>query len=133
MVRTIIMRTFKTKSRKLRNERGSILVMTALSGVCLLGLAALAVDVSHFYLVGSELQNAVDAAALAGSAELNGYASGITNARTSAMQTMNKIEFGNEWVKVTQNDIHYATNLSEFAGGKTGYSETQAKPIAARI
>ena len=119
--------------RRQGNERGIILVMTALSGVCLLGMAALAVDISHSYLVGSELQNAADAAALAGAAELNGYASGITNARKSATQLVNKYDFSVQSVNVTQNDVHFATNLTDFSNGKLGYSEAEASAMAARI
>jgi hypothetical protein len=51
-------------------EKGYILVMVALMGACLMGVAALALDAGHGYLARIELQDAVDAAALAGVAEL---------------------------------------------------------------
>ncbi|MBI4470186.1 MAG: hypothetical protein HY650_12780 [Acidobacteria bacterium] len=47
-------------------ERGAILVLSAAGSVAMLAGAALAVDVGHFFVVRNELQNAVDAAALAG-------------------------------------------------------------------
>ncbi len=47
-------------------QKGSIAVLAALSLTALLGFAALAVDVADLYLVRNELQNAADAAALAG-------------------------------------------------------------------
>jgi Flp pilus assembly protein TadG len=47
-------------------EGGYVAVMTALLLVVLMGLAAFAVDVGHWYLVGQQEQNAADAAAMAG-------------------------------------------------------------------
>jgi len=45
---------------------GTVAVFTLVSAVVLIGFAALAVDVGHLYNVKAELQNAADAAALAG-------------------------------------------------------------------
>ena len=52
------------------NQKGSVLVLIALAMVAILGIAALAVDAGALYLERRELQNAVDAAALAGAKEL---------------------------------------------------------------
>jgi len=52
-------------ARPIRGERGSILVITALSLVALVGFVGLALDLGHLYVVKTELQNAADAAALA--------------------------------------------------------------------
>ncbi len=49
-----------------RNERGVTVVLVAVLMVVFLGFAALAVDISHLYVVRNELQNAADAGALAG-------------------------------------------------------------------
>lgn len=54
----------------MHSEKGYVLVMVALMGACLMGMAALALDAGRGYLVRMELQDAVDAAALAGAAEL---------------------------------------------------------------
>ena len=59
-----------------RDESGSVAVITAICLVFLVGFVALVVDVGHLYAVRSELQNAADAAALAGARALfpiNGY------------------------------------------------------------
>ena len=53
-----------------REERGFVLVWTALTLFLLLGVAAIAVDLVHAYLVKQEAQNAVDAASLAGVVDL---------------------------------------------------------------
>ena len=49
--------------RERKGERGSILAMSALGMLSLLLAVGLGVDISHFYLVKSELQNAADASA----------------------------------------------------------------------
>jgi Flp pilus assembly protein TadG len=59
-----------------RDESGSVAVITAVCLVFLIGFVALVVDVGHLYSVRNELQNAADAAALAGARALfpiNGY------------------------------------------------------------
>jgi Flp pilus assembly protein TadG len=47
-------------------DGGYVAVMTALLLIVFMGLAAFAVDVGHWYLVGQQEQNAADAAAMAG-------------------------------------------------------------------
>jgi len=52
----------KSKAR----QRGAVAVVTAISLVMLLGFAALAIDIGNLLVARNELQNAADAAALAG-------------------------------------------------------------------
>jgi hypothetical protein len=51
--------------RRLREERGQVLPLTALMMVVLVGFAALVVDVGRVYLAQRQLQNAVDSTAVA--------------------------------------------------------------------
>jgi Flp pilus assembly protein TadG len=53
-----------------RNESGAVAIITAILMVVLLGFLALAVDVGHLATVKNELQNAADAAAIAGARAL---------------------------------------------------------------
>jgi Flp pilus assembly protein TadG len=53
-----------------RDESGSVAVITAICLVFLVGFVALVLDVGHLYAVRSELQNASDAASLAGARAL---------------------------------------------------------------
>src|ERR1044072_9351917 len=71
-----------------RGERGSVLALSAVGMVVFLAAVGLCVDISHFYLVNSELQNAADAAALAGASALNSQPVGITNAVTRATHAL---------------------------------------------
>ncbi len=56
---------------KQHSQRGSVLVLVTLSMVVLLGMAGLALDMGHVYLMKTRLQNALDAAALSGAKTLD--------------------------------------------------------------
>src|SRR5262245_35860729 len=113
-----LMRRIKRSSR----ERGFTVIASSLGLFCLLGMAGLAIDVSHLYLAGTELQNAADAAALAGASALDGTSGGVTAAVNRALNTLNKYEFGSTTITVSRSNIKFAVNLYEFANG--GRSET---------
>jgi Flp pilus assembly protein TadG len=53
-----------------RDESGSVAVITAICLTFLIGFVALVVDIGHLYSVRNELQNAADAASLAGARAL---------------------------------------------------------------
>lgn len=57
-------------SSKTLNEKGAVLVLVAFLLLILLGIAAFAIDFGYRHVVKNELQNAADAAALAGAREL---------------------------------------------------------------
>lgn len=59
-------------SRTLKNRRGIAVVYLALLLFVLVGFAALVIDLGYFYVVKGQLQNAADAAALAGVTALKG-------------------------------------------------------------
>jgi Flp pilus assembly protein TadG len=50
----------------IKGERGATFVVVALLIIVLVGVAALAIDIGHLFIVRNELQNAADAGALAG-------------------------------------------------------------------
>src|ERR1043165_5761835 len=97
-----------------RRERGSVLAISAFGMLTFLLATGLCVDISHFYLVKSELQTAADAAALAGASALNQHASGITKARDRAIAAMNNYEFNHTPMTLTASDVRYAVNLADF-------------------
>src|SRR5215510_958736 len=117
---------YRKQNGKWSSQRGSILAVSAIGMVAILLAVGLAVDISHLYLVGTELQNAADAAALAGASALNSGSSGITMAVDRAVATMNKYEFNGTGVTINREDVSFAVNLSEFDGGGTGKSEAAA-------
>ncbi len=67
-----------------RAQRGNAALLFALLLPVLLGFIALAVDFGHFWHVKNQLQNAADAASLAGARDLDGTAAMFPVARQSA-------------------------------------------------
>lgn len=90
----------------LQRQTGAVLVIVALSLFVIMGMAGLALDLGHLYLNKTRLQNAVDAAALAGARTLNDKLHVVTNpgnpaesevavAKSSAIQAAQAIFFSN--------------------------------------
>ena len=111
-----------------RGERGSVLAVSAVGMMAFLLATGLAVDISHLYLVRTELQNAADAAALAGASALNGHDTGIEEAGSLATQSLNKYEFNKKTISTAGIKVEYARNLEgDYVGA------TAAKDDAANI
>src|SRR5262245_18518298 len=125
--------SYRKQKGKWSGERGSILAVSAVGMVAILCAVGLAVDMSHMYTVGTELQNTADAAALAGASALNGNAGGITKAVDRAVVTMNNYEFNHTGATITRADVRFAVNLSDFDSGGTGVSEATATASPANI
>ena len=105
------------QSRNRRGERGSVLAASAIGMLSFLLAVGLGLDISHLYLAKNELQNAADAAALAGASGLNFDASGIATATSRAVAAMNKYEFNNSNISFTAANVRFARNLSDFTNG----------------
>lgn len=95
-----------SSTRHPRRQHGAVAIMFAISVFVLFGFMALAIDLGRTYVVRTELQNAADAAALAGAVELNQTATGVTNAvnRAIAIAAQNNFKF-NTPVAITIADI----------------------------
>lgn len=109
-----------------RQQRGITLAIAALTFTVFLMAAGMAIDISHFYLAGSELQNAADAAALAGASALNSTTAGVVQAVDNAVTSMNKFEFDHVSVTINRENVRFGVNLSDL-NGSSGLTETQAK------
>ncbi len=116
-----------------RRERGSIMPFAVIGMLTFILSAGLAIDISHAYAAATELQNAADAAALAGATALNHTAAGIAEAVTRAKTTMNRYDINTD-VTLVDDNIRFAVNLSEFDTG-TGRTITlaQAQPDQIRF
>ena len=93
-----------------KHERGSILATSAIGMLSIL-LAGGGVDISRFCLAKNELQNAADAAALAGASALNTAPGGITKAADRAVASMNKYDFNHTGVTFPRANVEFAVNL----------------------
>ncbi|HKY42096.1 MAG TPA: pilus assembly protein TadG-related protein [Pyrinomonadaceae bacterium] len=104
-----------------KNERGSVLAYTVLSALFLFLAVGLGADLSHLYLVKTELQNAADSAALAGaSALLLPDAERIPQAVERAVETLNKnkYNFNNlslDGVMTKEEQANFDTGIVKFA------------------
>jgi hypothetical protein len=96
---------------KRKRERGSILATSAIGMLAVLLAVGLGIDISRLYLSKTELQNAADAAALAGVSGLNGDAPGITEAADRAVKAMNKYDFNKTGVTFPRSNVLFAVNL----------------------
>ncbi|MBS1170254.1 MAG: hypothetical protein H6R01_1172 [Burkholderiaceae bacterium] len=66
-------------------QRGAIIIVFTLSMLVLFGFMALVIDLGRIYVVRSELQNAADAAALAGAKDLDQTLAGVDRAKARAI------------------------------------------------
>ena len=84
---------------------------SAVGMLSILLAVGLGVDISRFYLVKTELQNAADAAALAAVSKLNGKDGGIQDAITAATLTIqNKYDFNKTGVTIA--NIQFSQSLN---------------------
>ena len=70
------------------SESGAVAPLTALSLIALVSVAGLAYDVSRGFALRAELDNAADAAALAGATQLDGRLGSLDRARTAARSVL---------------------------------------------
>lgn len=91
-------------------QRGVVAIMTGLMAIVLFAFGGLVLDLGHLYIAKSELQNASDAAALAGAKELNNKRSGVEAAvnRAIAIAAEHRYDF-NKPVTITINNIRLGT------------------------
>lgn len=131
-----------------KSERGGVLAYTVMSALFLFLAVGLGVDLSHLYTVKAELQNAADAAALAGASALD--LPDDTKIQESADRAIvilnqNKYNFNNKTFVNDNPDLEtlraelrpylrYAINLSEFdTGNGRTYAQAEAAPANIRF
>ncbi|UCE71937.1 MAG: hypothetical protein JSV11_09335 [Nitrospiraceae bacterium] len=90
-------------SKELRDHSGAVAIIVGISMIALMSFAALSIDLSHLFVVKNELQNAADAAALAGARVL--YNDDGTIIQESSNQTAYDTAVLNKSEKVSV-DVH---------------------------
>jgi hypothetical protein len=118
------------QAEKRRRERGSVLATSAIGMLAVLLAVGLGIDISRLYLTKTELQNAADAAALAGVSGLNGHSQGITDAMFRATNTFNNYEFNKTGVQIDPANVLFAVNLN---GPYMSQGEAQLSPVNIRF
>lgn len=93
-----------------RRQQGVVAIMVGLMTALLVltGMLALVIDLGALYVTKTELQNAADAAALAGAQELDGTKDGIPRAIKEAIDTAkeNSVRLGDSHGAVAINEDH---------------------------
>lgn len=137
------------------DERGAVLVFTALVIVVLLGMTALVVDMGRLFVVRAELQNAADSAAVAAASELPDPATAQVIALDYAalqhdgpgvIATPTDVEVGNwDYVNetftanatplnavqvVTRRTAAYGNDVENFFGAALGIARSNVSAIA---
>lgn len=93
------------------NSRGSVLVLVGILLVVFLGVAALAIDIGYLSTTRNELQNAADAAALAGAGYLGSVYEGL-DATAQATHTFIKSDIRNQVQAVAEKNKAAGSNIS---------------------
>lgn len=117
-----------------RAESGAVLAWLAILVPILLGLGTLAVDMSRLFSLQTQLQNAADALALAGAAELNGANTAITRS-TNAVNNLvvNNQRFGaNGAGQVAVSSIRFLQSLPGSDATAISNANITTDPAAAR-
>jgi Flp pilus assembly protein TadG len=115
-------------SRRLRRNRGYILVAVALSIPFLLGVCGLSIDVGRMYITKTEAQAFADSAALAAARELDGTSAGITRATNAATSNSDRWRFDTQPftdVAVTFSNASNGTFTATPPNPPTGYKFAQ--------
>lgn len=88
-----------------RRQKGAVAIVLGLSLVTLFAMGGVVLDLGHLYVAKAELQNAADAAALAGAKELKETAEGINLAvsQARAIAQKNKYNFSTDVVLTAAN------------------------------
>lgn len=101
----------KQFDRSRKDQQGSVMILSTIAMLAVLLAVGLGIDISHFYLAKTELQNAADAAALAAASAINSNQSGITEGTRRALVAMNKYEFNKDSVQFTSGNVVWAADL----------------------
>ncbi|MCA9919263.1 MAG: Tad domain-containing protein, partial [Anaerolineales bacterium] len=126
-----IKQLIQLKQKDEPQEKGQSIVLIALMMVAIIAFVGIAIDVGFIFARGSQLQSAIDSAALAGVVELSGWTPGnlpLENAaRTKSAQFLNA---NNMPISVT-NSLNDPNNLdvSTTILGATQYAVTATWPV----
>jgi Flp pilus assembly protein TadG len=101
----------KERNSDRKGERGSVLAIATLGMLTLLLAVGMGVDISRMYLTKTELQNAADAASLAGTSALDGSSNGIKKATDRAVQAMNNYAINKTDVGIPRANVLFSVNL----------------------
>jgi Flp pilus assembly protein TadG len=102
-------------ARLLNARDGGVAIYVSMVSVIIMGFSALVLDAGRVYTLQTELQNAADAAALAGAAELDLKTTSITRARAAAktafVNNLQTYGSGGESITIQDSNIRFLSTL----------------------
>lgn len=117
------------RKRGFRRAQGSIPVMTAFLLIPMIGFAALAIDYARLAVIQAELQNAADAAALAGASKLNPTPSGSSDPIWILAEAVAKRAIGlNQAERTTLTDASATAGYWDVTQSKKGLQSNTITP-----
>lgn len=110
-----------------KRQRGAVAIMVGFMIVALIGFLGIVIDLGHLYVRKTELQNAADAAALAGARQLDRTAAGIGAAAAKAIATAatNASDLGQTPVAISNAQIRFGPTRD---GGWSDVATAQGSP-----
>lgn len=110
-----------------KRQRGAVAIVVGLTIAALIGFLGIVIDLGHLYVRKTELQNAADAAALAGARQLDGTAAGIGAAAAAAIATAaaNASDLGQTPVAIGNEQIRFGPTSG---GGWSDVATAQGSP-----
>lgn len=101
-----------------RQQRGAVVVVLGVTLVMLIGFVGLAIDLGRFFVIKSELQNAMDACALSAASQLR-------PGRNDANALTRAVAYGRVFTTGGQTNIEAIKNWANFQSGVVDISPTQ--------
>lgn len=95
-------------------QRGAVIVLVAIAGAILIGFLGLVIDLGRLFVTRTELQNAMDACALAAAGELRGDPDAIARAVSAGLTAGNRNRVGFQAAEtgITSDDLWFSDRLS---------------------
>ncbi len=126
-----IKQLLQQKQQASNHEKGQSIVLIALMMVAIIAFVGIAIDVGFIFARGSQLQSAIDSAALAGVVELGGWSPGNTAlegaARTKSAQFLNANNMPVSVTNSINNSNHVQVSTTPL--GATQYAVTVTWPV----
>ena len=101
-----------------RSERGNVLILTAVTLVVVLGMAALAIDAGYLLNGKAELQNALDSAALAA----------VTQTHVVIPLTPSKVDYDQKQIELIKQYAEKFAELNEVRRNSSGSNKVDLNP-----
>jgi Flp pilus assembly protein TadG len=122
---------FIQRKKETKEEKGQSIVLIALMMVAIIAFVGIAIDVGFIFARGSQLQSAIDSAALAGVVELSNWSTVNTAPESDALTKSAQFLNANNMPVSVTNSINIASNIDVTTTplGATEYAVTATWPV----